>query len=160
VTCRAVGVDARTHDGSTALILACQEGHLGTARCLVEEGGADASAVRASDGKTALMLVIGRRSKYLEAAHCLLRHGARASINAVCSAGGTALSRAAEAGSATLIHVLYSCGADVNLQGMAPQPLMLALNRGRNEVALALIECGADCDNESGYLARLQGLVA
>ena len=154
VTCRTVRVDARTGNGSTALMLACQHGHLGVVRCLGEDGGADAGAVRASDGKTALILAVDKGADCLAMAHCLLRHGARSAINVVCGAGGTALSRAAVTGSATLIHVLLSNGADANVDGVAVSPLMLALSSGRDaDVVLTLVDCGADCGNEAGYLA-------
>ena len=52
---RGAAVDAVDVDGVTALMLASNRGHLQTARCLVERGGANVSAARSTDGMTALM---------------------------------------------------------------------------------------------------------
>ena len=64
---------ARARDGTTALMIASQEGHLEIAQLLVEEG-ANVNAARTTDGFTALMWAA--RDGHLEIVRLLLTSGA------------------------------------------------------------------------------------
>ena len=160
-TCHGIDLNAVTASGNTAVTLACLGKHSAVVRCLAEAGAAVA-AVRPSDGKTALLLAMQAKQIDTVTVSCLLKHGAGATINAVSAAGDTALSRASAAGNTTLIHLLASHGAGTDVAAAGSAPLLLALNKGHSDAALALIRYGADCgvaENAPLQVAARKGLV-
>ena len=156
MSCSAINVNGSMRDGNTALMMACGWGSWAMARRLAEAKGAAVGTIRASDGKTALMLVIEKMPQKegyfftqspetLETVAFLLRHGAAASVNAVsAAAGGSALSRACSAGNLALLHMLVSHGASVDPPAPATPPLLVALDSGHEEVVSALLLYGAN----------------
>ena len=65
---------ARTDDGTTALMIACQFGHLEIARFLIERGNAVVNTASTDSGHTALMCA--SEMGHDEVVTLLLQHGA------------------------------------------------------------------------------------
>jgi hypothetical protein len=137
-------VERRGYDGCTPLMIAAAFGHAHVVTVLLSEGRADASAVHAFAGSTAL--------------HFAAEIGSQGSIEAICAAaprayaartssGGQPLHTAADCNQSMAIPALIACGADVNsLLAGDTTPVYLAAQRGFSEVVKALAAAGADLD--------------
>jgi len=160
--------------GSTPLDLASQEGHLETARLLVQHG-ADARA-QTESGETPLhwasyrghvevarLLVehgadLGAQTKlvgtplhwasyrgHVEVARLLVEHSA--DVGAQNTSGETPLHQASSLGHFALARLLVEHSADVEAQTKSGEtPLYQASRRGHVEVVRLLVEHGADVD--------------
>jgi ankyrin repeat protein len=120
-----------TDCGATALIMACEQGHLEIARFLLEHRGAFVHGVDSSgDNSLALACTNG----HLEIVRLVLQHGAHINAaRALC--GSTPLILASRCGHVTIVRLLLEHGALrhlVNHAGhtardlAAGQPLVLA----------------------------------
>jgi ankyrin repeat protein len=133
------GANPNASGGMTALMYAAQNGHLETAKLLIDKG----ADVNAKDyGMTALMYAA--QNGHLEIANLLIDEGA--DVNAQeRDEGMTALMCAAQNGHLKTAKLLIYKGADVNAQdddGMTA--LMYAAQNGHLEIAKLLIDKGAD----------------
>jgi len=76
-------------------------------------------------------------------AHLLLKN--KIDFNLRCNRGRTALHWAAARGHANAVRLLVSAGADIDIRcNDGYTPLMLALVMQRTDVAVHLLECGAE----------------
>ena len=131
-----------TSDGWTALMHACQGGHVDTARLLIDSG-ADVNAKRTSDGLTALMAAC--QGGHVDTARLLIDSGA--DVNAKkTSDGWTALMDACFGGHVDTARLLIDSGADLNAKRTSDgqTALMLACIGGHVDTARLLIDSGAD----------------
>jgi ankyrin repeat protein len=144
-------VDVNSSEGWTPLLAAVRQKHWKIARLLIERGAdVNAQAVARDDadedlgiGLTPLMLCAKERE--IDTSLALLDRGANVGIRS--RSGRTALSVAAEAGSAALVEVLLAHGAkvlDADKKGWPP--LMYAATA---DVAAALLRSGADVDGRT-----------
>lgn len=111
--------NAKTDDGTTALMLAAAGGHTDVVRTLLG-AGADCNAANSS-GKTALMAASARG----DTASLLLLLDAGADVNAKSASGDTALESAKTSGNTTITLMLLEAGAETS-EDAAPMPLPLA----------------------------------
>ena len=134
--------DAKSNEGSTALMVASANGHLKIVRVLLDKG-ANFDA-KNNEGMTAL--IWASSSGYLEVVRALLDKGAN--FDAKDNLGGaTALMHASEGGHIEVVRVLLSAGADPNSQQLKHNSwtaLMLASSNGHLEIVRALLSAGAD----------------
>ena len=155
------GADANVanEDGQTALMLAARTGDVAVARLLVQHG-ADANRRERFRDQSALMWAAARGHAAMVA--FLVSNGADLSIRARANdwpnqitneprvqyrptGGLTPLLYAARAGCLGCVKAMLDAGADVdrpNPDGMTP--IMMALDNGHPEVALYLLERGAN----------------
>ena len=100
-----------TTDGTTALMLASQNGHTEIV-CLLLNHKADINKQRTTDHMTAFM--IASQNGHTEIVHFLLEHGA--DVKAKISDGTTAFMFASQNGHIEIVRLLHSYTADVNAQ--------------------------------------------
>ena len=132
-------VNAKSPDGSTALMEAALEGHAEIVRALLE-AGADVNA-KNNRGWTALL----RAAQEGDADVVRLLLDARADTNVATSDGSTALMRAAYENHIEVVRLLLAAGANVNAQDNEGwTPLMFATGQGHTDIVRALLEAGAD----------------
>ncbi|MFO0923731.1 MAG: ankyrin repeat domain-containing protein [Pirellulales bacterium] len=144
--------------GQESLLMhAARQGEPKTVRALLDSG-ADSNH-RDAKGQTALMWAASAGNN--EALAALLR--AKADVHAVSKVGFTALHFAARDGQMEAVRQLVEAGADVNTpmkvsssNPRAPRqgtsPLILAVESGHYQVALTLVQLGADPnDQRSGF---------
>jgi ankyrin repeat protein len=151
-------VDAPSIDGTTPVMFAAGNGHLGLVRMLVESG-ADLSAA-ADDGSTAVMYAA--RGGHRECLDYLVSEGAETS--AVDSNGQTVLMYAAGSGHASLVSHLVDLGLDVNARerGMNASALTFAAGLGHTATVEALLKAGADpgLSDASGWTPLMHAALA
>jgi uncharacterized protein len=154
------GADPNTvvRGGETVLMTAARTGKPGPVRALLARGAkVDAKERR---GQTALMWAAA--DGHAEVVELLLRAGADFRTP-LTDSGFTPLFFAARGGRSDVVRVLFNAGADIN-EAMQPRKtsgkgpgagtsaLILALENGHYELALALLEAGADPnDQRTGF---------
>ena len=148
-------VNARSADGTTALMSAA-EGHDAAPVKALLRHGADPNA-RNAKGQTALLLAAANLSQYGKAdmIQALLDGGA--DPDARSGEGNTALVLAVRQQRTAAARLLLQKGADVNARGpLGTTPLIEAVRLGEVEVIEALLAAGADVTlrHESGKTAR------
>jgi ankyrin repeat domain-containing protein 50 len=134
--------------GSTPLDLASQEGHLETARLLLEHG-ADTRA-QTETGSTPLHQASKRG--HVELARLLVKHVA--DVGAQTKSGETPLHQASQRGHVEVARLLVEHGADVDPRAQTEfgeTPLHQASQRGHVEVARLLVEHGADVGAQTTF---------
>ena len=150
---RAVDVDAREADGTTALHWAAHKGDAEAVRLLLAAGADVEAANRYS--VTPLMLACARGSAPIVEA--LL--GAGADANAALPEGETVLMTAARTGSVRIIRMLLAGGADIDARERwrGQTALMWAAAENHPAALHTLIELGARADERStaGWSALL-----
>jgi uncharacterized protein len=156
----AAGADANTtiHGGETALMTAARTGKAGAVKALLAHGAkVDAKEKR---GQTAIMWAAAEGNT--DVVELLLKAGADFKTP-LPDSGFTPLFFASREGRTDVVRALLKAGTDVN-EGMQPRKttiktpskgtsaLTLAVENGHYELALMLIEAGADPnDQRSGY---------
>ena len=151
--------DYRNQDDQSALMMAVSIGNLDIARLLIEHG-ADVNVVEKQTGQTALMWAAGQGSAALT--KLLLDNGADATVRSYINdwpaqitsepraqyrlAGGlTALQYAARSGCMACVDDILATGVDINEptpEGVTP--LMIAIDNSNYDVALHLLDLGAN----------------
>jgi ankyrin repeat protein len=176
---RGANLQAKNHNGMTALILAAQEGHIEAMKLLIDKK-ADVN-VKDNIGATALMLAA--QNVHIEAMKVLIENDAdvnaesedkytalmkaaqkghieamkllidkKADVNAKAKNKATALILAAEGGYAEAVKLLIEKKADVNVAAYnGTTALMGATIKGNIESIKLLIENGADVDAKNSY---------
>lgn len=155
------GADPNTtlRGGETALMTAARTGKVEVVTALISRG----ANVRAKErsGQTALMWAAAEG--HVEVVDALLKAGA--DFRTTLKSGFTALFFAVREGKSAVVRTLLSAGADVNeimqprkTSGKGPRrgtsPLILAVENGHFELALSLLEAGANPnDQRSGFTA-------
>ena len=132
------------------LCIACKNGNIAMADCLLENG-ADATFV-VRNGKTPLHFAVERlgeatnSEEYDPLVTLLLQHNA--AVNVVCNTGETPLYLACMKGRTGVVKQLVDCKADVGLtvSNSNKYPLMTACERKFRDVAMMLLDCGADAN--------------
>jgi hypothetical protein len=141
-------VNQADHDGSIALFIAAQHGHLNVLRCLAKEYGADMNIVE-ENGATPLS--IAAQNGHLDIVRCLAGE-LRADVNQAEHDGWTALSVAAYHGNRDVVRCLAEdfC-ADVNQADQdGTTPLSIAADAGNLDmVQYLIVELGADNDGRT-----------
>lgn len=150
----AAGADPKTTlpGGETALMTAARTGRLRPVQTLIDRG-ADVNA-REHKGQTALMWAAAEG--HVEVVDALLKAGA--DFRTPLRSGFTPLFFAVREGKTNVVLRLLEAGIDVN-ETMRPQqggkptnPLLLALENGHFELAVALLKAGANPnDHPAGY---------
>ena len=138
-------VNARSGDGSTALLWASHNSRLEIARALIAAG---ASVDAANDyGITPLLEASGTGDASM--VDLLLKSGANPKL--AHPEGETPLMAAARAGSVPAVRLLLARGADVNAEEkfQSTTALMWAAGEGHLEVVDVLIEAGADVNRQA-----------
>ncbi len=149
-------VDAPLPGGETALMTASRTGIVECVRLLLEHG-ADPNA-RERKGQSAIMWAASEG--HAEVVEELIKSGADA--NDTLPSGFSPLFFAVRAGKTSVVEQLLRHGVDVNQVLKAPggskaprkgtSPLMVAVENGHFELALLLVDAGADPNDErSGY---------
>jgi ankyrin repeat protein len=141
-------VNARTEDGTTALMHATAVGDIRLVRMLLEHK-ADVNA-RNKAGATALLWAVGDRDKV----RALLDRGAE--VNAGADSGRTPLMIAVGSrGAADVVKLLIEKGADVHYSQRGYTVLMAAVEGDDRSVVRLLLAKGADVKarNRAGYTA-------
>ena len=153
------GADANTQQpgGETPLMIASRTGNAKAVRWLIEHSAKVNSRER--NGQTALMWAAAEGN--VDAVDILIN--ASADVNASLDSGFTAMMFAAREGRMEITKRLVRAGVDVNLvmhpkrtSGRAPRQgtsaLILAVESGHFELAMFLVHCGADPnDQRSGF---------
>lgn len=147
-------VNAKTDNGTTALMMASVKGHQDVVKALIA-AHADVNA-KTDNGTTALMMasVNGRRG----VAKALI--AADADVNAKLKDGGTALMMASLNGHQDVVKELIVAKADVNAKtDKGTTALMLASQKGYQEVVRLLKEAGtAPAAPSHGNSLRYDGI--
>ncbi len=143
-----VDVNAADEDGWTALERASDAGQTDVVRFLLEKS-TDANKKEYLNPP----LVLASSGGHREAAKCILDKGA--DVNAQGAMGRTALMHAAWKGSAELVKLLVSKGANANLRddycSTALNGPLNTLRKGRPEVAKLLLAGAADANAEDDH---------
>ena len=146
-------VDAKTTNGTTALMMASELGHHEMVRALLDHGAqVDARMV---DGWSALLHASFRG--HLAVVHALLDKGSNVETMEL-KTGATALMLAAQEGHTQIIRTLVSKGANVDARSNSGETaLILAAHVGHAEVVRALLEHGAEINakNNDGGTALM-----
>ena len=169
-------VNSDADQGVTALLWACQHGHFGTAKVLLDAGAAvDVGTTRTGIGPLSVAAVQGHlsmvkllvkrrasvnqkehhgstalhfacQSGFVDVAVFLLDHGAN--IHAITRKGGTPLYGACQNGHVELVEVLAERGAVIDAPtSQGATPLVIAAQNGHDDVVECLIELGADVNH-------------
>ena len=132
-----VDIGAPISRGDTPLMLAAEQGAMDVLRALVAKG-ADANATDA-DGFTPLHPAITRKQQ--AATLYLINEAPGVDIDALDPHKQTALLLAASVGQMAVVKALVAKGADVEAKNQSNGgPLHAAIQKGRDEVALYLVE--------------------
>jgi ankyrin repeat protein len=158
-------VNAKNHDGDTALIVALKRaGHAVVQREVVQaliDLGADVNA-KSHDGDTALILAL--KKDHSEVVHAMIDLGAE--VNAKSHDGDTALIIALKGARHAIVQrevvqALIAKGADVNAESRTGEAaLLIATKGGQHQVVRALIDLGANVNakNHDGDTALILAL--
>jgi hypothetical protein len=140
-------VNARTGDGTTALVIAARAEDMRILNLLLAHG-ADPNLL--SPGESNALVAAAKRG-HAEAVAALVAHGA--DVNVMTVEEGTPLAAAVRTGHFEVVKQLAENGADVNLESPPPamwnvfkvrhSPLWFAVNGDHNEIALYLRSKGA-----------------
>jgi ankyrin repeat protein len=151
--------NAALSGGETALLTASRTGRVGPVKAILASG-ADVNATE-RHGQTALMWAAA--DGHADVVDVLIEAGA--DPRAALSSGFTPMFFAVREGRTAVVHRLLGAGLDVNgvmrpknSSGKRPQagtsPLILAVENGHLELALSLLDTGADPNHAgSGYTA-------
>ena len=132
-------VNAKTKDGTTALMESAVRGYVEIANVLIDSG----ADVNAQDNVGWTSLFWAAFSRRTDTVRALLEKGAN--VNAKNKYDDTALIHAAYAGDTDTVGVLLEKGADVNAKDdMGKTALIEAARQGRTETVRILLEGGAD----------------
>ncbi len=156
---RGADINLKSPTGETALTEAYSTGNFDVAQILLANGAEGDINCKDNSGNTPLMEAA--RKENLENAAALVSKGA--DVNATNNEGVTPLYYAAEKGNLALVQMLLSNGADVNLHakgknGEAALNAVSRFTRGHTEIALALLDAGADVNtrNSDGSTPLIQ----
>lgn len=144
-------------EGTTPLLLACNNGHLATVQALVTRG----ADVNAMDVRHITPLSAASAQGHSEVVRFLLEHGADFCTSTI--KGQTALYRACKHGHLAVAEMLVAQGADVDhATRKGATPSHVAARHGYFEIVRLLLEHGADIvDNHGGmhtlHVAAMQG---
>ncbi len=145
--------------GETPLLTCSKTGNADAVRLLIE-GGASIDAKEPTQGQTALMWAAAERHANVVSALI----AAHADLKAHTKDGFTALHFAARVGDLESIQLFLAAGVDVNLQTQPGDgkgttagytPLLVATTRAQVEVALYLLEHGADPNIDAAGITPL-----
>jgi len=139
--------DREYKNGATPLALACAQGHVKTAECLIESK-AVVDALRNAKGLQQTPLMLACEAGHESVARLLVKSGAR--IYKSDDKGSTALMLAAAGGFVGTVRALLQFRAEIDHQ--TPQgftALMRASEHGHAEAASVLIEAKAEVDKET-----------
>lgn len=148
--------NATLKGGETALMLAARSGDIETVKALLARGARPNSRERL--GQTALMWAAA--DGHTAVVRALLESGA--SLNATLDSGFTAFFFAVRAGHLDTVRAFLAAGSDVHAMmrrsgrgaGRGVSPLMMAVQNGHFELAMALVDAGADPnDVRTGFTA-------
>jgi ankyrin repeat protein len=146
-------VNAKTNDGTTALLLASRNGHLDVVQVVLAKG----AEVNAKDNKGVTALMGASVAGHLEIVQALLAKGAN--VNAKTNDGTTALLVASIEGRLEAVQTLLDKGADVNgKNNIGMTALMAASFKGHLDVVQALLAKGAEVNaktNDGGTALML-----
>jgi ankyrin repeat protein/Flp pilus assembly protein TadD len=133
-------VDAKTINGTTALMKASAAGFRASVEMLLAKG-AQVNAREECDGETAL--IRAARNGHAEIVKLLLASGADA--HARMNSGSTALLWATEKGHSEVVKLLLAARSDANARtGGGATSLILASERNHHEIVRALLGNGAE----------------
>ena len=155
------GADPNTRVGGdeSMLMTAARTGNLGSVNALIE-AGAEINAME-EHGQTAIMWAAAEG--HLEVVRTFLEAGAE--IDKSVNSGYTPFHFAVREGKAEMVHLLLEAGVDVNRAMEVENPggklplngtsaLILAVENGHYDLAIDLLEAGADPnDQRSGFTA-------
>jgi len=144
-----INVNAKTTDGSTALIWAAEKGHVATVSALLDKKGIDIDA-KNNDSNTALMFAAEKG--HIDIVQKLLDNGAN--VNAKNQYGSDALMCAAWKGQLEIVQELLAKGADVNAKDeKGTSALMWAdqVFQGNENIAQLLLAKGARISRVGWY---------
>ena len=137
---KAADVEAFEEDGTTALHLAAQNGHLEVLKMLLDKAN-----IHAAKRGGATSLLLAAESGYVAVVTTLVH--AQADIDAANDSGATPLMRAAAAGHVETLKFLLENGANLHHEDVSgATALVHAAASGRAEVVRALILDGAELD--------------
>ena len=132
--------NTQNEHGQTALMLACQNGHLQVTELLLKEGANP--NIHDEDGWTPILYT--SQNGHFQVAESLLKEGA--DVNVRANNGATALILACQNGHFQVAELLLKEGADVNVRthNDGETALMICCVSGHLEVAELLLKEGAD----------------
>jgi serine/threonine-protein phosphatase 6 regulatory ankyrin repeat subunit B len=140
-------VNIRDTDGSTALLIACQEGDLEVTRVLLDSGAS--VAIRNESGRTPLMEAAKKHSP--ELTKLLLQAEPDLDLNAQDEQGETALLEATRAGASEIVQLLIDKGVNVNTANRRGEaPVIEMAKHDSPKVVRSLLENGANACARDG----------
>ena len=155
-------VDRQMPSGETPLMTAARNGNAEVLKVLLQHGAAPDAFER--KGQTALMWAAAEGNA--DAVQILIEAGA--DLNQQLKSGFTAIMFAAREGKIDVVKRLLNAGVDVNAimgkdkRGRGPRPgtsaMMLAVESGHFEMALYLVERGADPNDQRSDYTPLHAL--
>ena len=130
-------VNMQNNEESSSLMFASQNGHTETVLLLFQNG----AHVNMTHNKGFFSLIIASQNGHTETVLLLLQNGAH--VNMQDNEGSSSLMLT---NNLKCSQLLISCGADVNLLSTTTRltALSMAIIRGNTDIALHLIDCGAD----------------
>ena len=141
-----VPIDCATAKGSTPLLISCCEGHLETARLLLDRGS---NAIDEKDGEGYTPLHFSCHNGHLEIATLLLDRGSNA-IDEKDGDGDTPLHLSCYVGHLEIVTLLLDRGSNVidekTVKGHTP--LLFSCSNGHLEIARLLLDRGSNAIDE------------